>query len=340
MSQDKDNLAAGRLGTPSSKGGKRSRRRGGRPSNYGVGRLGIISSDQDEPSPVEPPKPEPPKPEPSKPEPPKQKASSVSAEQMARIFDGEPEVTQHPSSTRRSDGSYYELPFGRRRSERDGGRKRALLVAALGAMLAILLIVGFWASRGDDAAPEAARADQAPTVRQVPAPPARPTHPDTRHLAARPRRPDRPRPDRDPGKLWIPPPPAETDPSRPSNAHRIPPEVARRRPAPARDAWPTAPANRPAAPTVVTPTGIEVNCIMRGFGKPAAIINNRLVEVGETIEGAKLVSVGEFAVEVELKGKRFQIGVTSSGAPPSAPQPEEEDAEETSEEGDSDEDDE
>ncbi|KPK78912.1 MAG: hypothetical protein AMJ81_14450 [Phycisphaerae bacterium SM23_33] len=68
----------------------------------------------------------------------------------------------------------------------------------------------------------------------------------------------------------------------------------------------------------VSPAGIQVSCIMRGPSGPVAIINNRLLGVGKTIDKAKIVRIEEFGVEIELEGRRFLIGVSSPGssAPP------------------------
>ncbi len=58
--------------------------------------------------------------------------------------------------------------------------------------------------------------------------------------------------------------------------------------------------------------GIKLGGIMSGHDGKVAIINNRSVKVGQTVDNAKLVHIGDFSVEVELNGKRYLIGISSS----------------------------
>ena len=64
---------------------------------------------------------------------------------------------------------------------------------------------------------------------------------------------------------------------------------------------------------------------MRGPAGPVAIINNRTVKVGQTVNDAKVIRIEQFAVELELKGRRFMVGVASpsgsAGASQNQPEP-------------------
>ena len=90
----------------------------------------------------------------------------------------------------------------------------------------------------------------------------------------------------------VPPPPAATAAARP-----------RTEPPPS--------AGAPAAPAPVgrstAPAAFRLRGILSGPGGKVAIINGRPVGVGQTIRGAKVVSIGSFRVELERDGRRFSL---------------------------------
>jgi len=70
----------------------------------------------------------------------------------------------------------------------------------------------------------------------------------------------------------------------------------------------------PQAAFEVAPAGLQLVGIMRGSDGWVAIINNRTVKVGMTIAKAKVIRIGQFSVELERDGRRFQIGVSAPNA--------------------------
>ena len=68
------------------------------------------------------------------------------------------------------------------------------------------------------------------------------------------------------------------------------------------------------------PPAIRVSCVMKGPSGPAAIINGNCVTVGETVNGARIIAIGQFTIEVEYKGHKYLIGVSApaSAAPAAA----------------------
>lgn len=71
-----------------------------------------------------------------------------------------------------------------------------------------------------------------------------------------------------------------------------------------RPAGPARPGHPPAAAAKLKVTGI-----MCGPTGGAALINGRLVHVGQEIEGAKLVGTSTNTVELEMEGVRFSLGI-------------------------------
>lgn len=67
-----------------------------------------------------------------------------------------------------------------------------------------------------------------------------------------------------------------------------------------------------AATASASQLGIELGGIMRGSDGNFAIINKRFVRVGQTVNNAKIIRIGDHSVEIELKGKRYLIGISSS----------------------------
>lgn len=93
-------------------------------------------------------------------------------------------------------------------------------------------------------------------------------------------------------------------------------------------ARPPQPASQPVAqpaPAVKTGTAylttsnLRVTCIMGGSEGRMAIINGRTVEVGQTIQEAKIVAITDMTVEIEIDGQHFMLGITAPPAAPVAP---------------------
>ncbi|MCK4624668.1 MAG: hypothetical protein KAV00_05100, partial [Phycisphaerae bacterium] len=57
--------------------------------------------------------------------------------------------------------------------------------------------------------------------------------------------------------------------------------------------------------------GLRLGGIMRGADGKIALINNRSVKVGQTVNNAKVVHIGDFSVEVELDDKRYRVAISS-----------------------------
>ncbi len=102
-----------------------------------------------------------------------------------------------------------------------------------------------------------------------------------------------------------PPHPGQTAPAAPSAAPATPPAAA----APV-----AAPAAAPAKPTTEPSDALEaaklrVTAIMRGPGGNVALINGGLYREGQTIQGATIVNIGQYEVELTANGKRFTIRI-------------------------------
>mgnify|MGYP005679559407 CR=1 FL=1 len=66
---------------------------------------------------------------------------------------------------------------------------------------------------------------------------------------------------------------------------------------------------------IACPPGFSLSGVFTGpDGKPLAVVNDRSVAEGDTVNGAKVIRIGNFSVEMELEGKRFSVSVSS--APP------------------------
>ena len=72
---------------------------------------------------------------------------------------------------------------------------------------------------------------------------------------------------------------------------------------PVRSARPTPPRRK----TKVNPGRFRLSAIMRGPGGGAALINGFMLRVGQEIDGAKIVRIDQYSVELELDGQRFTI---------------------------------
>ena len=57
-----------------------------------------------------------------------------------------------------------------------------------------------------------------------------------------------------------------------------------------------------------TPASFVLTAIAEQDGHPVAVINDRMVRVGDALEGARIVRIGEGEVELEAGGRRFTVG--------------------------------
>ena len=74
--------------------------------------------------------------------------------------------------------------------------------------------------------------------------------------------------------------------------------------APARAALPVRAASTPRP----TPVPFVLTAIAEQDGHPVAVINDRIVRVGDALQGARVLRIGEGEVELEADGRRFTLG--------------------------------
>ena len=98
----------------------------------------------------------------------------------------------------------------------------------------------------------------------------------------------------------------------------------------------TPPAAVPAVKYRARPPGIVLSGIIQQSGQSFASINGRFVKVGQSVEGAKVIKIGPYAVEMELDGERFRL---TFGAGPPPPAVSKEKDQKTDEDGSADEED-
>jgi hypothetical protein len=308
MREQKINLE-GRLGSEG-----KSRR-----SSYGISRLGIQRADS-----LQPDRPVDPSPAPEAPQP-------------VRLVAPAPEPAE--SLTPQRGQGRGDLDQAQWQSEPPPAKSSKLLLAAGVAVVLSMVAWWFWPhgspSPAPAAAPPAAAPASSPTSPQAaPAPlagggqtrfnPA--PQPKTLPLAAPAEVPAR---ENDPWQL---------EPAPPSTAQLaiVPPAKVRPSPAFPAAAGPAAPNNtpKPAANPPEAPgqpafrlnSTLMLTAILKG-SSPLAIINDHAVEVGQTIEGARIVAIGDFDVEVEIEGQHYMIGITAAPALAPASQPAQDKAE-------------
>lgn len=80
-------------------------------------------------------------------------------------------------------------------------------------------------------------------------------------------------------------------------------------PAPPPASHDEAPAVRPVARTPATASKFKVSGIMSGPMGGAALINGRMISVGQEIDGARLVAMTPNTVDLEIEGVRFTLGI-------------------------------
>lgn len=348
MKSKSPDLAAGRLGTPFP-AGQDPDDKAARKNHYGAQRLGIASETPEEPAAAaqgESPR----RPEASAPQ------ADTSAKTDVTVALREMLAKAPPPQAATRQGVYAPPAVASPALALWHRRKRVIL-AALGGAMAIGLVVLLWAGfSGNGTSPRSASAavetPQRPPQR-TPVGAGRDRQEPTADAGSEPAedpagQPASPRqlpPPGEPDPLGAaqapPSPPAGPDAptARPPSAsagavrallgslRRLMKAAAESRPPPAPEppeppvaTRPSAPARKAVSAFGVCPPGIVLSCIMRGPAGPVAIINNRTVKVGQTVNDAKVIRIEQFAVELELKGRRFMIGVASPSAPAAAPQ--------------------
>ncbi len=347
MKDKRPNVAAGRLGDISLGAGP-SKSRGRARDSYNTSRLGIVSEDESVEPEIQAPAPEPqdvPQVVASEqaaptwmPEPPVPAPEPEPAPQAVKEAAPEPRAAWEDTPEAEPFGEQEELSgwVGRARPWVPQTRRGALAMASAAACVVMSIVVLVWWFRDEPTGPEQAAAETPSGVvaQPVAASPSRSAEAAVRKrprivFAKSTRRddptriPQSPRPDRVPAILK----------PRPSAAR---PPIATSRPTAPTTTKPAA-ATPPAAPPG-PPPALRVSCVMQGPSGPAAIINGACVTIGDTLKGAKIIAIGQFAVEVEYTGHKYFIGVSAPGR--SAPTPaheEDEAAEEEEDEEDSDE---
>lgn len=362
MKDKRPNVAAGRLGDISLGAGSSESRRRARDS-YNTDRLGIVSEAESGEPEIQAPAPEPqdvPQVVASEqaapawmPEPPVPAPEPEPAPQAVEEAAPEPRAAWEDTPEAEPFGEQEELSgwVARARSWMPQTRRGALAMASAAACVVMSTVVLVWWFRDEATGPEQAAAETPSGVVAQPVA-AGPSRSAGAAVRERPRivfaesiqrdDPTRirqsPRPSRVPAVLEPQPsaarPPIAT--SRPTAPTTTMPAWA----APGRTETPTtkpAAATPPAAPPG-PPPALRVSCVMQGPSGPAAIINGTCVTIGDTLKGAKIIAIGQFAVEVEYTGHKYFIGVSAPGrSAPTVAHEEDEAAEEEEDEEDSDE---
>jgi hypothetical protein len=73
-----------------------------------------------------------------------------------------------------------------------------------------------------------------------------------------------------------------------------------------RDEVPAVPRRSPAPAASVAPAWV-LQAITQRDGRPLALINDRLVREGDSLNGARVVRIGETEVELEVAGRRLVL---------------------------------
>lgn len=68
-----------------------------------------------------------------------------------------------------------------------------------------------------------------------------------------------------------------------------------------------APTPKPPPPIDVKTLGLKLNGVVWDTGRPQAIINDQVVEVGDTIGEAKVIAIGEQGVGLQYKGQKLTL---------------------------------
>ncbi len=67
------------------------------------------------------------------------------------------------------------------------------------------------------------------------------------------------------------------------------------------------PTPKPPSPIDVKTLGLKLNGVVWGTGRPQAIINDQVVEVGDTIGEAKVIAIGVQGVGLQYKGQTLTL---------------------------------
>ena len=59
---------------------------------------------------------------------------------------------------------------------------------------------------------------------------------------------------------------------------------------------------------ITLPPQLKVHGIVWGSARPQAIINNKVVDIGDTINEIKIINIASNGIDVLYKGKNFTIG--------------------------------
>lgn len=68
------------------------------------------------------------------------------------------------------------------------------------------------------------------------------------------------------------------------------------------------------APAPIQPPPLQLQGVLWGTARPQAIINRRIVSVGDTIEGATIVAVSREGVKISFSGEEFKLKLPQRGA--------------------------
>jgi hypothetical protein len=336
MRDKRINLAAGRLdlsalNRPESAAGSRR-------SNYGVKRLGIAVEEEAQP----------PRQEERQDSPPAEEYAPPPAEEAAAGTTEEPPSDAASTGASEQTGWSEQAP----QAIPSRGRSRLLIAGTVGAAAAVLMVlVGWWLLGSRSTTPQTAVAagpGQAPThdaarpgsvqvsgpsrpPLAMPAPPGAGGGESTAAVAS-----ERPQP----AETSTPPSQAATvfspalaqtaaalwkmsvsqglwgragqpgaRPGEPDRTGSAAPD----NPPPAPPPRPSPPPPKPALTHKTSVPGIQVSGIMRGPDGNMAIINNRFVRCGATVGQAKIITINQMSVEIELDGQRILLGVSTSG---------------------------
>ncbi len=318
MDKQKTIDITGRLGRPSPAGRATAQHARSEGTHYGKDRLGISTDEVDAPAPA-----------------PARPALQPYTPDMC------PTSAQRQTvPTGQQDDTHSDLaavPAGNARP----GRKRIVVLLVAGAVV-LGAAWGLWSWLGGSsstprraaAAPARPAAPASPVAPPKPASPAAvkiAPKPPTPAPAVRPPSPPRPAPRR--AKAWLAPSrrpgatpkprPGVLPPARPAPGERPKPATVKPPKPPKGDAPPKAsddapapkPPGKPGKRFRPAPAGLTLGGVASFGDQKFADINGKLLTVGDTINGATLVTVGDMHVEMEIDGEYFHVEVGGASTP-------------------------
>ncbi len=312
MEKNKNNPVEGRLGIPSPTKTKPHTKSTRKKTNYGFERLGIISDTEPESD-----KPVSELPEKQKiPLPPTNAAQPIAVSPVSKEITGQSESSETPKTEHR-----YAISGKLARYKNILARRKTKKILLLTGIPVIAMTLILWISFDDvETTPQSASAtDQSHSDQAA-----------RKHVTGNTAKPTKPAlvkiPQHTESEQAI---PAETPAT--STIHEVlkflskmEPEPKTITPVPAQvepSQKPDKPKDADPKPVVKTAPiialapqrlGIRLGGIMRGADGKIALINNRSVKVGQTVNNAKVVHIGDFSVEVELDGKRYLVAISST----------------------------